>query len=512
MGHTLEQFAAKMHDILAAEPGPAGREKVRALVEEVLKDEAFVARHLGDDVPERKILFEDPQLGFCILAHVYKGARESNPHDHGPTWAIYGQARGETLMNDWALVEPASEAKPGKVRHVRSYPLKPGMAHVYNEGDLHSPRRDGPTRLIRIEGTEHGQGQAAGLRQGLREQEARAMKDNLRFVDSDMHIMEPPDLFERYLDPKFRDRVILPDRRRRPAQARHDRHRRAAHHDGRRAAAVPQAQPRRAGEHAQHAAALRLAAAPTPDRLDFAIERELRPRGAGDGHGDGGRRHRGALPDHRPEPARPRQHGPAALAGPLPGLQQLDPRVLPATAPSGSSSWRCCRCTTCTWPAASCVRCVRELGAVGSFIRPNLVNGHYWHSNYWDPLYTPARGARRHLGLPRGHRRLVLAHERALRREPLLPPRGQPLDRDAAGADRDDHRRRVRVPSQAARRLPRGAELLGARAPVAHRVGLPAVPRHPRALPHPDARRSTSGATAGPRWRAASRRSRRPPA
>jgi hypothetical protein len=26
------------------------------------------------------------------------------------------------------------------------------MAYVYNEGDLHSPRRTGPTRLIRIEG------------------------------------------------------------------------------------------------------------------------------------------------------------------------------------------------------------------------------------------------------------------------------------------------------------------------------------------------------------------------
>ena len=26
------------------------------------------------------------------------------------------------------------------------------MAHLYNEGDLHSPRRDGPIRLIRIEG------------------------------------------------------------------------------------------------------------------------------------------------------------------------------------------------------------------------------------------------------------------------------------------------------------------------------------------------------------------------
>ena len=36
------------------------------------------------------------------------------------------------------------------------------------------------------------------------------MKDGLRFVDSDMHIMEPPDLFDRYLDPKFKDRVSGP--------------------------------------------------------------------------------------------------------------------------------------------------------------------------------------------------------------------------------------------------------------------------------------------------------------
>ena len=36
------------------------------------------------------------------------------------------------------------------------------------------------------------------------------MKDGLRFVDCDMHIMEPSDLFERYLDPRYRSRVILP--------------------------------------------------------------------------------------------------------------------------------------------------------------------------------------------------------------------------------------------------------------------------------------------------------------
>ena len=34
------------------------------------------------------------------------------------------------------------------------------------------------------------------------------MKDGMRFVDCDMHVMEPADLFDRYLDPKFQHRVI----------------------------------------------------------------------------------------------------------------------------------------------------------------------------------------------------------------------------------------------------------------------------------------------------------------
>jgi hypothetical protein len=152
MGHTLEQFAAACHRLLKAEPGPAGRQKVCTLLQNVLQDDDFVATHLGDDVSERKILYEDPELGFCILAHVNHGAKTSPPHDHGPSWAIYGQARGVTEMTEWALVEPARVDKPGKVRPVKTYTLTPGMAFVYNEGDLHSPRRTDSTRLIRLEG------------------------------------------------------------------------------------------------------------------------------------------------------------------------------------------------------------------------------------------------------------------------------------------------------------------------------------------------------------------------
>ena len=39
MGFTLESFAADVHRILKEDPNRAGREKVRALVQEALKDE-----------------------------------------------------------------------------------------------------------------------------------------------------------------------------------------------------------------------------------------------------------------------------------------------------------------------------------------------------------------------------------------------------------------------------------------------------------------------------------------
>ena len=152
MTHTLEQFSSDCHRILKQDPGVEGRKKVCALVSELLTDSDFIARHLGDDVPERKVLYEDPELGFCILGHVYKGAKDSQPHDHGPSWAVYGQAAGETIMTEYFPVARPGEGQPGKARPVKDYRLTPGMAYLYNEGDLHSPRREGATRLIRIEG------------------------------------------------------------------------------------------------------------------------------------------------------------------------------------------------------------------------------------------------------------------------------------------------------------------------------------------------------------------------
>jgi predicted metal-dependent enzyme (double-stranded beta helix superfamily) len=152
MSITLESFANDVRATLLADPGPHGREQVRRLLEQVVRDEAFAREHLGDDQPQRRVLYQDPDLGFAILGHVFKEARHTKPHGHGDSWAIYGQVSGETTMDGWEIVEPATEEKPGKVRLKDSAKLLPGAARVYNEGEIHSPRREGPAKLIRIEG------------------------------------------------------------------------------------------------------------------------------------------------------------------------------------------------------------------------------------------------------------------------------------------------------------------------------------------------------------------------
>ncbi len=152
MPMTLDDFVQRARAALKGHPGAEGRQMVCDLVRQALADPAFVAANINDATPERQVLYEDPELGFTVLAHAYKDAKTSGPHDHGPSWAIYGQAAGETIMTDWECLARPTEAAPGKARRIRDYAMKPGDAYLYEPGILHSPRRDGPTRLLRIEG------------------------------------------------------------------------------------------------------------------------------------------------------------------------------------------------------------------------------------------------------------------------------------------------------------------------------------------------------------------------
>jgi hypothetical protein len=103
MAYDLDQFIADCRTSLTNDPGPAGREQIRLNLERLLSNPDFIRKYCGDDQSRAlKVLYEDPKLGFQVLAHINEKARVSPPHDHGASWAIYGQATKYTDMSEGA--------------------------------------------------------------------------------------------------------------------------------------------------------------------------------------------------------------------------------------------------------------------------------------------------------------------------------------------------------------------------------------------------------------------------
>ena len=154
MAYDLDQFIADCRSTLSRDPGPAGREQVRANLERLLANADFVREYCGDDAPRGlKVLYEDPKLGFQILAHINDKARVSPPHDHGASWAIYGQATKYTDMIEWAREDDGKDPKHAKLKPVKKYRLTPGKAGIYQNGAIHSIDYPDYARFIRVTGT-----------------------------------------------------------------------------------------------------------------------------------------------------------------------------------------------------------------------------------------------------------------------------------------------------------------------------------------------------------------------
>lgn len=216
------------------------------------------------------------------------------------------------------------------------------------------------------------------------------MKDGLRFVDCDMHILEPVDLFTQWLDPKFRDRVSTPI---------------DAQGEPRRGVWILDGLPTSADNDVQQYRKP-LKRPPTADAGTFGASRQPL---SGSRVAAGGRLDFAIARDYNPEAqvmAMEMEGVDIAVLYPTAGLSLLgregmDPQLSLALC-QAYNNWLADFCSyspdqlkfVAMLPVhdvnLSCqelVRCVRDFGAVGSFIRPNLLNGRYWHSNYWDPLY-----------------------------------------------------------------------------------------------------------------------------
>ena len=210
-------------------------------------------------------------------------------------------------------------------------------------------------------------------------------------MDPDMHIQEPADLCDKYLDPTFKDRVtVMVDKKGKPvrggwiidglpisAEMELLRYRKPT-------MALSDISGPQGDVDAPFQSASRIASS---GRMDFAIERDYNPEAQ--------------------VMAFEMEGIDIAVLFPTIGLGMLardnmDPHLSLALC-QAYNNWIYDFCQyspdqlkfaamltphDVNLACQELVRCVEELGAVASFMRPNLVNGHYWHSNYWDALYT----------------------------------------------------------------------------------------------------------------------------
>jgi len=144
MAYTLDEFATDCRRIVKADPGPSGREAVRKKLQDLLMNDDFVAAHCGPNAAVgANLLYEDPELGFQILAHIMDREYSGGPHDHGDSWAIYGQAVKYTEMNEWKRTDDGSVPGKAIIEKAKTYRMAgPGRYLSEPRHSLHRlPRR-----------------------------------------------------------------------------------------------------------------------------------------------------------------------------------------------------------------------------------------------------------------------------------------------------------------------------------------------------------------------------------
>ena len=140
---------------LKASPNTSGREAVRYRLEELLNSIEFINQYLLNLKRGRRILFKDPETGFLMNAHgTNKENKTGKPHDHGTSWAIYGQASGLTNMTIWEQNHTTASCEVASLTEQSRFTLMPGNAALFDIGIIHSTAHPEPARWIRITGTD----------------------------------------------------------------------------------------------------------------------------------------------------------------------------------------------------------------------------------------------------------------------------------------------------------------------------------------------------------------------
>lgn len=154
MSYESEQFIAEARATLRRGSGPVELDEVRRQLVQLLANRAFVERTCGRGAAGGlHRLHVDAERGFEVLVYVNDKARKSPPHDHGDSWAIYGQAIGYTDMSEYRRTDDGSSREVAKLELTRRYRLNPGEVGVFVGSAIHAIDYPDGSRFIRVTGT-----------------------------------------------------------------------------------------------------------------------------------------------------------------------------------------------------------------------------------------------------------------------------------------------------------------------------------------------------------------------
>ena len=154
MAYTLSQFCADHHALLrSGQPLEQALPRIAEKLSALLRNPEFVAETFNEDTPfGRRTLHHDTDTDVYVLAHVYDGPKKGSPHNHGASWAVYGNAKEVTEMTEWRRVNPESEAR-AVLEPISHYALGPGQSRSYGPHVIHSTAHPKKAWVIRIIGT-----------------------------------------------------------------------------------------------------------------------------------------------------------------------------------------------------------------------------------------------------------------------------------------------------------------------------------------------------------------------
>ncbi len=84
------------------------------------------------------------------------------PHDHGDSWAIYGQAVKHTDMTEWKRTDDGSVAGKATIEKTNTYRMDRGQAGIFQDRAIHSIAYPAGARFIRVTGTNYEENIARG--------------------------------------------------------------------------------------------------------------------------------------------------------------------------------------------------------------------------------------------------------------------------------------------------------------------------------------------------------------